>query len=174
MSPTAVTWRRFRQDAFLGRLHWHCHFIQKLESEPELEWRKVHRGYDGLREPDWNPAFTGARCKRPQAPPASTPPGFTTRSSKRMTLTPRGCLCAAGPAGVTGAWPVPLVGLAAATRIAKDRQHSLRRTPAMRAGKAAIVEKDASRKMQGKRARGARRSHQASPAANAQLSLGFD
>lgn len=42
--------------AFLSRMHWHCHFIQKLESEPELEWRNMHRGYDGLRESDWNPA----------------------------------------------------------------------------------------------------------------------
>ena len=29
-------------DAFIGRLHWHCHFIQKLESEPELEIRSAH------------------------------------------------------------------------------------------------------------------------------------
>lgn len=29
-------------DAFISRLHWHCHFIQKLESEPELEIRSVH------------------------------------------------------------------------------------------------------------------------------------
>ncbi|MFD0666724.1 deoxyribodipyrimidine photo-lyase/cryptochrome family protein [Ramlibacter sp. MAHUQ-53] len=42
--------------AFQSRLYWHCHFIQKLESEPELEWRNLHRGYDGLREPHWNPA----------------------------------------------------------------------------------------------------------------------
>ena len=42
--------------AFMSRLHWHCHFIQKLESEPELEFRNLHRGYDGLREADWNPA----------------------------------------------------------------------------------------------------------------------
>ena len=41
--------------AFHSRLYWHCHFIQKLESEPELEWRNLHRGYDGLREADWNP-----------------------------------------------------------------------------------------------------------------------
>ncbi|WP_052162793.1 cryptochrome/deoxyribodipyrimidine photo-lyase family protein [Aquabacterium sp. NJ1] len=40
--------------AFMSRLHWHCHFIQKLESEPELEWRNLHRGYDQLREPDFN------------------------------------------------------------------------------------------------------------------------
>ena len=42
--------------AFLSRMHWHCHFIQKLESEPELEWRNLHRGYDGLRECEFNPA----------------------------------------------------------------------------------------------------------------------
>jgi deoxyribodipyrimidine photo-lyase len=40
--------------AFLSRLYWHCHFIQKLESEPEIEWRNMHRGYDGLRENDLN------------------------------------------------------------------------------------------------------------------------
>ena len=40
--------------AFMSRLHWHCHFIQKLESEPELEWRNLHRGYDQLREPEFN------------------------------------------------------------------------------------------------------------------------
>jgi deoxyribodipyrimidine photo-lyase len=34
-----------------SRLHWHCHFIQKLESEPAIEFANVHRGYDGLREP---------------------------------------------------------------------------------------------------------------------------
>jgi deoxyribodipyrimidine photo-lyase len=35
--------------SFEGRLHWHCHFIQKLESEPAIELRNVHRGFDGLR-----------------------------------------------------------------------------------------------------------------------------
>jgi deoxyribodipyrimidine photo-lyase len=45
---------------FVSRLYWHCHFIQKLESEPELEWRNLHRGYDGLREADWNPAHMQA------------------------------------------------------------------------------------------------------------------
>ncbi len=35
--------------SFEGRLHWHCHFIQKLESEPEIEWRNVHRGFAGMR-----------------------------------------------------------------------------------------------------------------------------
>ena len=43
-------------NAFSSRLYWHCHFIQKLESEPELEWRNLHRGYDGLREDEFNEA----------------------------------------------------------------------------------------------------------------------
>ena len=35
--------------SFIARLHWHCHFIQKLESEPEAEYRPMARIYDGLR-----------------------------------------------------------------------------------------------------------------------------
>ncbi|WP_044562318.1 cryptochrome/deoxyribodipyrimidine photo-lyase family protein [Azospirillum sp. B4] len=46
--------RRQGLTAFLSRLHWHCHFIQKLESEPALEFRNMHAGYDGLREGEWN------------------------------------------------------------------------------------------------------------------------
>jgi deoxyribodipyrimidine photo-lyase len=36
--------------AFQGRLHWHCHFIQKLEDEPSLEFENQHPAYTGLRE----------------------------------------------------------------------------------------------------------------------------
>jgi deoxyribodipyrimidine photo-lyase len=35
--------------SFESRLHWHCHFIQKLESEPRMEFRNVHSAYDALR-----------------------------------------------------------------------------------------------------------------------------
>jgi deoxyribodipyrimidine photo-lyase len=35
--------------SFESRLHWHCHFIQKLETEPRIEFRNVHSGFDGLR-----------------------------------------------------------------------------------------------------------------------------
>ena len=35
--------------SFIGRLHWHCHFMQKLEAEPEIEWRPMARVYEGLR-----------------------------------------------------------------------------------------------------------------------------
>ena len=36
--------------AYIARLHWHCHFIQKLEDAPAHEIQNVHSGYDGLRE----------------------------------------------------------------------------------------------------------------------------
>ena len=35
--------------SFDKRLHWRCHFMQKLEDEPELEFRNLHRACDGLR-----------------------------------------------------------------------------------------------------------------------------
>ncbi|MDC0864720.1 FAD-binding domain-containing protein [Rickettsiaceae bacterium] len=40
--------------SFLGRLRWHCHFIQKLEDEPRIEFENMHPAYDGLRENDFN------------------------------------------------------------------------------------------------------------------------
>ncbi len=35
---------------FAGRLRWHCHFMQKLEDEPGIEFRNFARACDGLRE----------------------------------------------------------------------------------------------------------------------------
>jgi deoxyribodipyrimidine photo-lyase len=35
--------------SFNGRLHWHCHFMQKLEDEPRIEFGNLHRKYDGIR-----------------------------------------------------------------------------------------------------------------------------
>lgn len=43
--------------AFYSRLRWHCHFIQKLEDEPEVEMRNMHRGFDGLREDAFDAAL---------------------------------------------------------------------------------------------------------------------
>lgn len=51
--PPQASSQRLGLQGFRSRLAWHCHFIQKLESEPELEWRNLHRGYDGLREGEW-------------------------------------------------------------------------------------------------------------------------
>ena len=42
--------------AFESRLRWHCHFIQKLEDEPQIEFRNMHASYDGLREDDFDAA----------------------------------------------------------------------------------------------------------------------
>ncbi len=35
--------------AFEARLHWRCHFIQKLEDEPRLEFANMHSAFDGIR-----------------------------------------------------------------------------------------------------------------------------
>ena len=35
--------------SFQKRLHWHCHFIQKLETEPNLEFNSMHAMCDTLR-----------------------------------------------------------------------------------------------------------------------------
>ena len=48
-----------------SRLHWHCHFIQKLESEPELENRESHPHMSGIRKSNqiflkaWSQGLTG-------------------------------------------------------------------------------------------------------------------
>ena len=36
--------------AFEGRLHWRCHFMQKLESEPRIEFENMQQSLSGLRE----------------------------------------------------------------------------------------------------------------------------
>ncbi len=46
--------------SFEGRLHWHCHFVQKLEDEPRIEFVNMHTGYNGLRENDFNQAYFDA------------------------------------------------------------------------------------------------------------------
>ncbi len=37
-------------NSFERRLHWHCHFIQKLESEPTLEIKHMHTAHIGMRD----------------------------------------------------------------------------------------------------------------------------
>ncbi|MFN9429615.1 MAG: deoxyribodipyrimidine photo-lyase/cryptochrome family protein [Acidobacteriota bacterium] len=51
--PDAALWRRALR-AFDARLHWRCHFMQKLEDEPRIEFENFVPAYDGLREPYWN------------------------------------------------------------------------------------------------------------------------
>jgi deoxyribodipyrimidine photo-lyase len=48
---------------FSGRLRWHCHFMQKLEDEPGIEFHNFARVCDGLRENDFNPDHFAAWCE---------------------------------------------------------------------------------------------------------------
>ncbi|MEM8733138.1 MAG: deoxyribodipyrimidine photo-lyase [Planctomycetota bacterium] len=48
--------------SFQSRLSWHCHFMQKLEDEPAIEFENVNRGYDGLREDEFDPSRFDAWC----------------------------------------------------------------------------------------------------------------
>jgi len=49
---------------FAGRLRWHCHFMQKLEDEPAIEWRNFARSADGLRPGDDGVPMTVADQER--------------------------------------------------------------------------------------------------------------
>lgn len=61
-------WERSMR-AFRSRLHWHCHFVQKFESETSMQMRSMNSGYqafpwrDDLRVPDdlerWKRGETG-------------------------------------------------------------------------------------------------------------------
>jgi deoxyribodipyrimidine photo-lyase len=52
-------------NSYKGRLHWHCHFMQKLEDQPSLEFENQARAYDGLRENDFDEArFAAWRAGR--------------------------------------------------------------------------------------------------------------
>ncbi len=48
--------------SYRGRLHWHCHFMQKLEDQPSLEFVNQARVYDGLRENDFDAVRFDAWC----------------------------------------------------------------------------------------------------------------
>lgn len=57
--PDAARWRASLV-SFTGRQHWHCHFMQKLEDEPRIEFENLHRAYDGLRPAPADPARLSA------------------------------------------------------------------------------------------------------------------
>lgn len=44
---------------FIARLHWHCHFIQKFESECRMEFENLNRGFDLIRT-DVNEEYVAA------------------------------------------------------------------------------------------------------------------
>ncbi|MEM6289646.1 MAG: deoxyribodipyrimidine photo-lyase [Myxococcota bacterium] len=52
--------------AFGERLRWHCHFMQKLESEPAIEFRNMNPAFDGLRTEDAQ-RWSAVECARFEA-----------------------------------------------------------------------------------------------------------
>jgi len=50
--------------AFESRLHWHCHFMQKLESEPEIEFRSMHSAFAGIRDEAYQDVETMQKLER--------------------------------------------------------------------------------------------------------------
>lgn len=61
-TPEAVEWRKSLR-AFNGRLHWHSHFIQKLESDPAIEFQGFIPAYDTLREDEFDQGRFEAWCR---------------------------------------------------------------------------------------------------------------
>ena len=46
--------------AFLSRLAWRCHFVQKLEQQPDIEFRCMHTAFEGMREPHFRQDYFDA------------------------------------------------------------------------------------------------------------------
>jgi deoxyribodipyrimidine photo-lyase len=49
--------------SFEGRLRWHCHFMQKLEDEPSIEFHNINRAFDGMREQEFRDDYFEAWCR---------------------------------------------------------------------------------------------------------------
>ena len=52
----STPWKRAIR-SFESRLHWHCHFIQKLETDPLFETHNMLQIFNGLREEAFNEAY---------------------------------------------------------------------------------------------------------------------
>jgi deoxyribodipyrimidine photo-lyase len=50
----AVSHRR-NLNAFQSRLAWRCHFVQKLEQQPAIEFECIHPAFEGMREAQHDP-----------------------------------------------------------------------------------------------------------------------
>ncbi|MEG3753611.1 deoxyribodipyrimidine photo-lyase [Psychromonas arctica] len=45
-------------DGLASRLHWHCHFIQKFESEHQMQWRHINHAYHHFEYPELHCGLT--------------------------------------------------------------------------------------------------------------------
>jgi deoxyribodipyrimidine photo-lyase len=60
ISQAEAASHRLNLSAFRSRLAWRCHFVQKLEQQPEIETQCMHPAFEGMREPHHNEAFFDA------------------------------------------------------------------------------------------------------------------
>ena len=51
-----VAWRQSLK-SFISRLSWHCHFMQKLEDQPDIDEVNIARSFDHLRRDSWNQEY---------------------------------------------------------------------------------------------------------------------
>lgn len=156
---------------FAGRLRWHCHFMQKLEDEPAIEFHNFSRVCDGLRGQDfdrerfeaWCAGRTGIKALRIYSPARQArdhdPQGHFVRRWVPESGTP--------------AYPAPIVDERTALAAAKERLYGLRRGTAARAGADAIQQRHGSRRS-GLPPSGAPRRRAARPAAPVQAELFAD
>lgn len=52
MKTSPEPWLSHNLSAFFSRLRWHCHFMQKLEDQVEIEQQCMHPLYEGMRQSD--------------------------------------------------------------------------------------------------------------------------
>ena len=57
LSPEAMKSMKRHYSAFMSRLTWRCHFIQKIEDQPSIEYLCMHPTFEGMRENDFNDDF---------------------------------------------------------------------------------------------------------------------
>jgi deoxyribodipyrimidine photo-lyase len=60
--PSSVYWSR-QIAAFRARLAWRCHFVQKLEQQPDIEFRCMHPAFEPMRIDGWRDDFFDAWCQ---------------------------------------------------------------------------------------------------------------
>ncbi|MBU3673147.1 MAG: deoxyribodipyrimidine photo-lyase [Sinobacteraceae bacterium] len=54
--PSSTYWSR-QIAAFRARLAWRCHFVQKLEQQPQIEFRCMHPAFESMRDTGWRDDF---------------------------------------------------------------------------------------------------------------------
>jgi deoxyribodipyrimidine photo-lyase len=55
-----TTLYRRNLNAFLSRLAWRCHFVQKFEQQPEIEFKCMHSAFEGMREDNFREDYFNA------------------------------------------------------------------------------------------------------------------